>query len=426
MSPLRRFVPLAIALGFLASAPIAAAPGESGEPSSGKAEAPSPAPLPEQPHPITDMLIDLQRIQVRMASGERDAYAMQSEQLKAMGDSILAAKPEIWKYKTETDAAAAYLLSGGQPRVIAKLIESAATPRSESRLLRGALAYAVGREREAQTLLGEIDPRDVSLRLGAQLAYARSVIETTHNPDKAIEMLDLARLLAPGSLVEEAALRREILIVGDRRDGDRVVFLARQYSTRFPNSIYAENFIQGLAAVSIRYGLIDDMAGLRKFETLLTLLKPAQRQAFLISIARSQIINSKCDVAGEAARDVLADLPAGSKEAAAVRLYLAAARVLGEEYAAGLADLKAVDRTKLSPQDQALWQVALHIATHLRDEPSQRAFAEADREDRVAAARSPTPVEPDEEKDPTGFSIRQGERALQEADNLIARGRARP
>ena len=186
------------------------------------------------PHPISDMVEELQKIQVRMATGDRTAYGLQNEKLRAIAAAIAAAKPDVWKKKSETDAAAAYVLGGGQPAVLTRLMASNAVPKSEDALLRGALAYAAGRGQDAIELLGQIDPRFVSLRLGAQLAYARSVLVTGKSPDQAIELLDLARLLAPGTLVEEAALRREILITGDRHYADRMIFLSRQYVSRFP------------------------------------------------------------------------------------------------------------------------------------------------------------------------------------------------
>ena len=219
-----------------------------------------------------------------------------------------------------------------------------------------------GGGRTPYELLGEIDPRSVSLRLGAQLAYARSVLVTAKSPDQAIELLDLARLLAPGTLVEEAALRREILITGDLHYADRMIFLSRQYVSRFRNSIYAENFIQGLAAASVRYGLIDDIANLRKFETLLGLVTAEQRHAFLLTIARDQTINGKFEVAGAAAHDALSEIASGSPDETRARFYAAAARLMGEDYEAGMSELKALDRTQLSRADQSLLLAVLHVA----------------------------------------------------------------
>ena len=48
--------------------------------------------------------------------------------------------------------------------------------------------------------------------------------------------------LVPGTLVEEAALRREIFLAGQIDNADRFETLAIQYLRRFRHSIYAGNF----------------------------------------------------------------------------------------------------------------------------------------------------------------------------------------
>ena len=420
---MRRGCALALALLAALAASSAAAgegapPKQGGEHSAKGAPAAPPPPLELPPHPISDLMGELQQAQVRMANGDKTAYAKQNDKLRAIGDAILAAKPEIWKSKEETDAAAAYVLSGGQPRVISKLLETGGVPKSEDPLLRGALAYAAGRSLDAQTLLADIDPKTVSLRLGSQLAYAKSVLATSKEPDQAIQFLDLARLLAPGSLVEEAALRREILLAGDRRDSDRMIFLARQYASRFPKSIFADNFISSLSSISLRYRLIDDVGNLRKFETLLGLVSQEQRRSFLLAIARDQTVNGKFEVAGEAADYVLSGLPAGDPDEPRARFYLAAAKILGDDYDAGLAQLKTLDRSKLGKPDQALLAAALQIAHHLRDTPSDAEFAEADYEDRIAAARSPDPTPPNP-NDPVAMTLDRGASTVESAQALI-------
>lgn len=423
----RRF---GFALLLAAAGACGAAPAEEGKPrEGGHAEkwellAPPP-PLAMGPHPISDLVAELQQAQLRMANGDKTAYAHQNERLRALGEAIGAAKPEIWKAKSETDAAAAYVLSGGSPRVLTQLLDSGAVPRSEDPLLRGALAYAAGREREAEALLADIDPRSVSLRLGAQLAFAKSVLLTAKAPDRAIECLDLARLLAPGSLVEEAALRREILLTGDRRDGDRMIFLARQYVERFPKSIFADNFIAGLSSLSLRYGLIDGVANLRKFEDLLTLVSPEQRRSFLLEIARNQTVSGKFEVAGEAAGYLLASLAPADPDETRARFYEGAAKVFGDDWAGGLSELKALDKSKLGKADQALLPAVLHVAQHLRDPPSDAEFAEADRENRIAVARSPDPV-PSNPADTAAATTELGEAALKSADALIRLSRKPP
>jgi chemotaxis protein MotC len=108
---------------------------------------------------ISDLTMDLQNLQVRIAAGDKAAYASQAERIAAVGAAIAAAKPEVWQSKHETDAAVIYLFSGGQPRDIVRLVESGAVPAGEIPLMRGALAYVLGNEAEAEKRLSTIRPR---------------------------------------------------------------------------------------------------------------------------------------------------------------------------------------------------------------------------------------------------------------------------
>jgi chemotaxis protein MotC len=371
----------------------------------------------ESERSIAEMTTDVQNLQTRMAAGDKSAYPLVQERLRAIETAIADAKPEVWGAKAETDALAIYLLSGGQPRDVARLLERGEIPASEDPLVRGALAYASGREGDAEGLLGGIDPRKVSLRLAGQLAYAQSVLLTTRDPRNAIALLDLARTFSPGSLVEEATLRREILLLCEQRDGDRVVFLARQYVSRFGRSVYAESFLAGLAAATVKFGLGDDVAGFGKFATVLTLVTPEQRRTFLLTVARAEIINGNYGVGGAAAADALRDAPPASVDEARARFYAATAQFIGQDYDAGVAALDSLDRSRLPKPDQTLFAAVAYSAAHWRDEPTPAAFAEAGREDQVDVARSSAAKE-SRNADPVNQTIERAEGDLAQASAI--------
>ncbi len=56
----------------------------------------APAGAESRPAKISDMADELQRIQTRIAQGDKSAYAAQLAQLKAIGAAIAAAKPDTW------------------------------------------------------------------------------------------------------------------------------------------------------------------------------------------------------------------------------------------------------------------------------------------------------------------------------------------
>jgi len=329
------------------------------------------AATPAAAQSISAMAADLQMLQVRVAAGDKAAYSAQTERLAAIGAAIAAAKPEVWKSKSETNAAVVYLLSGGQPREIAQLLQNGLVPESEKPLMRGALAYIVGNEAEAKALLGELDPRSLDLRLAGQVAFAQSVLATSKDAKKAIASLDLARLLAPGCLVEEAALRREILLLNGAGDIDRVALLSRQYASRFGHSVYAESFLQGLAGTLVQSGSIEALSNFQKFGAFFTVLAPDTRRAFLLTVARAEMLNGKFPVAGAAAGEALSDAPRESADEARGKLYQGAAQILGPEYEDGLALLQSVAAAKLDKGDQALLGAVRGVAAYLREPPAE-------------------------------------------------------
>jgi chemotaxis protein MotC len=322
---------------------------------------------------ISDLTSDLQNLQVRIAAGDKAAYASQAERISAVGAAIVAAKPEVWQSKHETDAAVIYLFSGGQPRDIVRLIESGAVPPSEIPLLRGALAYVLGNEAEAEKRLSGIDARRLPLRLAGPMAFAQSVIETSRDSAKAIELLDLARLLAPGTLVEEAALRREVMLEADQHEVERLARLARQYASRFGSSVYAEAFLQTLAGALAQSGAIDNPENFSKFRGFFAALAPDARRGFLLGLARAAILNGRFEVASMAATAALDGVPPDTVEEARGKLYEAMARILTPNYDAALAELQSVAQTRLDRHDQELLAAARGVAAFLREPPASSA-----------------------------------------------------
>ena len=322
---------------------------------------------------ISDLTSDLQSLQARIAAGDKAAYASQAERISAVGAAIVAAKPEVWQSKRETDAAVIYLLSGGQPRDIVRLVESGAVPASEIPLMRGSLAYVLGNEAEAEKRLSGLDARRLPLRLAGPMAFAQSVIATGRDPAKAIELLDLARLLAPGTLVEEAALRREVMLEADRHNVERVAMLARQYASRFGASVYAEAFLQTFAGALTQSGAIDSAANFAKFQGFFATLAPDTRRGFLLGLARAAILSGRFEVAATAAAAALDGVAPDSVEQARGKLYEAMARFLTPDYDAGVAELQSVAQARLERHDQDLLAAARGVAAFLRESPASSA-----------------------------------------------------
>ena len=324
----------------------------------------------EAPSVPLKMLADLQNLQAKIAQGDKAAYAAQPAMLHDMGAAIAAADPDTWRQPDNIHAAIAFLLSGGPPRAVATLAEMQGMAKDDEQLLRGALAYVVGREDEAEKLLGGLDARTLDLRLAGQIAFVQSSLIAEKDKKKAIDLLDLARLLAPGGLVEEAALRREILMAGEMRDVDRFALLSSQYLSRFPRSIYADNLIRGVAATAARLGLAEDLTDFHKFDSLVASLPAEARRGFYLTISRAALLDGKIEVARVAARMSLAQAYSDLADETRGKFYAAAAGVLGAQYDEGVAELKAIDASNLPRRDVSLLAAAKDVAARLHAPPA--------------------------------------------------------
>jgi chemotaxis protein MotC len=361
---------------------------------------------------VSDLVDELRRMQAKVAEGDKAAYSAELNQLKTIGAAIATAGPETWKNKRDADSLVIYILSGGPLADVGPLLKGDAIIESERSLARGALAYVTNHEADAIALLGEANLTALDARLAGEVAFARSVLETKRDAKAAVGLLDWSRLLAPGGLVEEAALRREIALLAEAKDVTRLAMLTRQYVTRFSASLYAAEFLRDLAGAVARLGLADDSVNYKLIANAVASLPSDGRRAFLLNLAKSGIVNARFGVAALAATEALESSKTDSPEAMRARLYLAAGRLFSDGYDAALADLRALSESKLDRSDASLLSAARRVAAQLRVVPDLNVF----NTENAAALH-----DADKEK-PSGpaLTIAQARDALQRTSNVVS------
>lgn len=310
----------------------------------------------------------LQVLQEQVAHGNAAAQAALPKLMAHIADEFLAADPAVWAEPRNARAAVTFLLSGGKPGVVRTLLEKGTMAPSVDLLIKGALAYGEGNDQVARSLLGDIDPKGLPAMLGGHLALVQASLLPEADNAKAGKLLDLARLLVPGTLVEEAALRRQMFLLTGPETLDRFVFLSRQYIRRYRASIYADNFKQRLTAVARSLAVAGDMASLSRFEAILAEYPTSEQVTFYLAIARAAIIQGKALAARYAAERASALAGGHGEDGLRSALYAAAALVVSDDTGRGLKTLEGIDRAKLSPQDAELQDAALAVAGSVRKE----------------------------------------------------------
>ncbi|MEW6645324.1 MAG: chemotaxis protein [Pseudomonadota bacterium] len=307
----------------------------------------------------------LHALQDDIARGNTEAHSAQSALLKRLGEEFSNADPAVWNDPRNARAVVVFLLSGGSPQVVGAL-RARATLAIDPTILDGALAYIEGRPDEARARIGAMNPRDMPAAIAAEIALVQSALVAQDDSKAAIDRLDEARLLLPGTLVEEAALRREIFVAGQADDFDRFEALSLRYLWRFKQSIYSENFRQRLGRAVARFGFAQQPARFPRLVALLDQLDGADRPTLYLRIARTALMNGKVDMADLAAERALTLTEAGSAARERARFYRAAARIVTSAHEEALLDLQQIEVGRLSERDAELLRAALAVGRSVR------------------------------------------------------------
>lgn len=316
-------------------------------------------------------LSSLQNAMARGAANARDAIPGHVEQIQA---AIATAEADSWKERANARASATFLLGGGSPRAIRKVFDAHLFSDADRQLVDATLAYAEGRSQEARLMFAQIDPKTQPATLGAHLALVLGGLLIGSDNARSRELLDLARLLMPSSLVEEAALRREIAIVDPLNESGKFLLLARRYVAQYSRSPFARNFWGEIRAATTRVATSVDAAQLAEFLALFDELPADARFELHMAIARDAILRGRLELA---ARETDRSEPlADTRQAKArVALHRAALTALGGDFETAASDLAGIDSKSLGPRDMEVRSVVAGAIDRLRVEPDSAAEA---------------------------------------------------
>jgi chemotaxis protein MotC len=339
------------------------------EASTPDAPAPAPPPVPPAvpaPRPPYEFVRSVTILQDQMVQGSRGAQEALPRVIAQIGSRLLAADPQVWKQPKNARAIITYTLSGGQVRVARRILQTGNCQEPERKLIEGSLAYAEGNEARAKQLLMSVNARTLPPTIAGHVALVQSILIGHDDLKQSNELLDTARILSPGTLVEETALRREIVNLSEGTDLNRFVLLSSQYLRRFKKSVYAENFRDNFYAAVTRLGMSSEQDQFDKVALAIANLEPDNQLRLYMSMAQVATLNGNMVVAKRAAEHAVAVAKEGSPDQTLAKLYEAATLILSNSYEAGMAKLKEVDDASLQKHDAELKSAILVMAKQIR------------------------------------------------------------
>ena len=307
------------------------------------------------------MVRSLQLVQDRIADGDHAALPMQRKLLEMIDGRFRRAANESFADRRNVHALMIYAMSGGNPATIADVLTRLDVDEVDRQAAAGVLGYILGDVAQARTAMASIDPNTQPPDVGAFLFLVKGSVVAGEDAATGLRMLDQARLLSPGTLIEEAALRRSVTLAVNTKQVARFFSASEQYARRYLRSPYAsqfaEAFVSGLIALrSAGYELarVEEVASWMTREQARTVyLRLARRGAIEVD---KELLEFAARKASELASDTPEDRDLRSE------LYSSISSVTSETVEDVLARLRSLDQSRLSESDRALLNAAKAVA----------------------------------------------------------------
>ena len=322
---------------------------------------------PRQRPPMPyEIVRSLQFLQDQVARGNASAIRVQAMLLRRYGPSFLDADPSVWKDPRNLRAAALFVLSGGPPSVLRRLL-SRLTPQGDDKtLLEGSLAYVENRIGKALELLSSLDLEFVEPGLACQIDLAVAQMEQETKPQDALDRLSRVMLRAPGTLLEEAALRLGVLLAEKQGEHDLADRYARQYFDRYAQSAYAGNFRARFAAVYSERPAGTEDATVATIADATARIPLQERLDIFLAVARRALVTGNLKLAAKASGEAVTFAVASKQDRERARLYRIASTVPEHPYGEARAMLEAIDPGLLHPADRKLRDAAFDVLDQIR------------------------------------------------------------
>jgi len=319
------------------------------------------------PNPITT-LYKLHAAQDSLAKGEKSARETQAQLLGELGAQLQIRDESFLEEQQNFYAVLSFLIHGGNPEQVQHLLNKMLQDDQNRPLVDGVLAYAQGRESDFHAALGMENLHDTAWpsALRASLYLALTPYIARKNPELADARLDYIRLIAPGSLFEEAALRRQIKIAATLKNKDKITRLVHHYASHFPNSPYLRDFWAEIMEAVI---LIQDILDFKEIETLLAPMPEKFRYVAYLQFARLALLDGRLEQAGTYAHIVEIMAARQGMDVTTAQFYQLAAQAVTDQTGQVMEKLNHLPLEQLPERDHALARAARNIAKNIHYRP---------------------------------------------------------
>jgi len=321
------------------------------------------------------LIRSLQFVQDAVVQGDHSAMEMQRFLIGVIDSRLREAEQEVFDDPRNVDAALIYAMSGGNPATLDILAIKDKFGNFDNEVTTVLRAYLNGRAAKTQTTLTDVVKIYRDTEIGPYITLVAANVTASMNDIGALELFDWARLTAPGTLIEEAALRRSLFIASEKNMVEEALHYAQMYARRFINSPYAGQYADLLVdLIQTNYSQIGE-DGLS--EILSFMDRPRKREIYL-RIARKAAIAGMRELAIFASDKAEALLGTNDTTPQAMAaLYSGMAKIPTDGVDGVLESINALAGARLSQRDKALREAAEIVASEVVKKPVLDSFTQA-------------------------------------------------
>lgn len=320
------------------------------------------------------MLRSLQFVQDSVVQGDHSAAEMQRFMLATLDKRLRTAPSSIFDDPRNVDAAMIYAMSGGNPATLEFLASRDVSGNFDGRVADALRRYLSGKGTLVSKSLMQMAEEYRDEKIGPYLALVSGNVAITQDPRGALVQYDWARLTAPGTIIEEAALRRSVAIAVEADMVKEGLSYSRQYARRFVHSPYASQFADFFVDLVVGHfdamteadidGTLEFMDADRRREVFLRIARAATIRG---NVALARLASARAEALGGSPSDVMG---------ATTKLFSGVADIPTSAVGSAMDTISGIREEELSARDRALLQAAKAIAGQVVAKPSVESLAQ--------------------------------------------------
>ena len=317
--------------------------------------------------PLYKMLRSLEFIQDSVVAGDSSAGEMQRFMLATIDERLRNADKAVFDDERNVNAALIYTMSGGNPATLEYLMSRDVNGNFDNRVADVLRKYLNGKGLLVVNTLADIAREYRDKPIGPYLALVAGNVMSGKNAKAALTLYDWARLTAPGTIVEESALRRSLALCADAGMVPAGLEYARRYTRRFLHSPYASQFADLFVQL-----VVDHNTDVKQQDIvdILSFMDPAKQREIYLRMARRAAIAGKSDLATLAAgRAQAISNDGGDAFGALAGFYGGVAAVSTPGLESAVTNLDQMPAGELNERDRALRDAAKAVAQEILRAP---------------------------------------------------------